>query len=854
MGRIIRRALKFVVAVVVAAVVFVFVLHIASWVHRRRLPPAERLIADADQLAEEGNWLAAAPLYKRAELIFHTQGNASRELYTAVSQIPAGMESAPRSMSDWLALLDNDLALPAAADARTRLRILQIKGQIENNYDAALAHETWTKIRGLAISQHDYQIANRAYGEDAIPLYILGDIADSRKQAVRAYVASRFVFHDRGAQIRLASLIGTGMVESEHYQDGIRYLDAAISLAKATPNAGYPSLAIDSKINALRGLKRFDEALTLWTDAIPVPQREHLRGHLYQLLETRAQIYQDMGKLPQATRDYAQAAEYARELGYWRGLTEVDGPLARAYENDNQLDLALTTINEALDANRRIPREMYFGPRNLAIKAEILKKLGRVANSNNLYEGSLALVDSLLIGAPTVNIVNTVLTSFADVYSGYFASLCEQGDFAHAFAVIERAHGRLETEALQNHKHLAPHPQTPQERMLTELNLKLIATEDPSLRRELLTRISAIEDQLDPDPWAHAVATRPIALHDLQSDLLPREAVIEYVLANPVSYALAITHASISVYTLPPRRKIVDNVHKYVTVLNNGQEDRRLAHKLFKDLIEPIRDYSSHESIIFVPDSDLNSLPMAALYDGAQYLTASHTTSTVSAGTVLHMLRSRASADEFAQPFMGVAPWSDESSKNKGIFTALLNPFRTAGPERTDFVPLPESKHEVETGRDEVDTVDGAIPSSQQLLLGGNATESHFKSLPLQAYQVIHLALHGYADLEHPDRSALVFAPEPDNKTEDGLLQIREIRRLALNASLVIVSACKTGVGPAGEGGIENLSSAFLQAGAQTVISTYWAVKDQLQVNSWACSTRILLKRRARLKLSATRH
>jgi hypothetical protein len=41
--------------------------------------------------------------------------------------------------------------LPGAADADTRLRIREIKGQIETNYDAALAHETWLGIRRLAI-------------------------------------------------------------------------------------------------------------------------------------------------------------------------------------------------------------------------------------------------------------------------------------------------------------------------------------------------------------------------------------------------------------------------------------------------------------------------------------------------------------------------------------------------------------------------------------------------------------------------------------------------------------------------------------------------------------------------------
>ncbi len=176
---------------------------------------------------------------------------------------------------------------------------------------------------------------------------------------------------------------------------------------------------------------------------------------------------------------------------------------------------------------------------------------------------------------------------------------------------------------------------------------------------------------------------------------------------------------------------------------------------------------------------------------------------------------------------MGVAPWTGETNPNQNFLGALLNPLRDATmPNRADFIPLPESKHEVETGRNKIDGLLGAKPDPSQLLIGPRATEANFKNLPLADYRVLHLALHGYADIEHPDRSALIFAPDPHDRTDDGLLQIREIRQLHLNAALVVLSACKTGIGPVGKAGIINLSTAFLQAGAQTVVSSLWAVAD----------------------------
>jgi len=338
MRRIISRAVLALAATVAALVVIVVTVQIGERIHALLLPPSEKLLRRADELANNGQWLAAAPVYKQAEAWFHQQGNPARELYAKVSQAPAEIESSPRSLSDWLALLNRDLTLPGAADPETRLRIFEIKGQIETNYDAALAHETWVNIRQLALQQHEFQLANRAYGEDAIALFMLGDMAAAKKQIIRAYVAARYVFRDRAGQVRFAALIGTGMAENGQYQDALRYLDEAISLAKKNSGAAHPSVAINAKIEALRGLKRFSEALTLCADAMRIPEQYHLRGRLYQVLETRAHIFEDMGDLRQATRDYGQAVQYARELGYWRGLTETDGPLARVYEQQNELD------------------------------------------------------------------------------------------------------------------------------------------------------------------------------------------------------------------------------------------------------------------------------------------------------------------------------------------------------------------------------------------------------------------------------------------------------------------------------------------------------------------------------------
>jgi CHAT domain-containing protein len=163
-------------------------------------------------------------------------------------------------------------------------------------------------------------------------------------------------------------------------------------------------------------------------------------------------------------------------------------------------------------------------------------------------------------------------------------------------------------------------------------------------------------------------------------------------------------------------------------------------------------------------------------------------------------------------PYLGVAAWTQPTDDRNPILRAVT------GPERSQLVPLPDSKLEVET-------IAKDLPHPSTILLGPAATEGNFKAHMLDSTEVVHLALHGYVDLDYPDRSALVFAPDKTG-TDDGLLQVREIRALHLKSKLVTLSACDTGVGPVGESGIVNLVNAFIEAGADSVVSTLWELED----------------------------
>lgn len=784
--------------------------HVLRW----RIPGSpEALLEQADEKSWDNNWIAAEPLYRQAELRFNQQHEISKALYAHVSEVPAQSESSI-SVPAQLAELTADLSLPQARDPETRLRILTILGMLEVNYDSAMARSTWAQIEALAKQRHHYLLASRAIGEQGIAAFLLGDIATAKKNVVKAWTVAK-VF-DPAAHIRYASVYGTGLVELQKYGEALGPLDEAIKVSKDKPEVAYPTIAINAKIEALSGLGRNQEALALASEAMQRSSNYHLAGHLYELYQARADVYGRMGDWNRASDDYSHAIQYAKQLSYWRGITEADGLLATAYLRQGELHPALAAVEEAIEANKQIPDELYFEPRNLATKAEILAKLGDAKASDELYEKSTDLIDALLSKVPTPTVERQLLGQLSDVYAGYFASLSSRGKNSEAFRAIERARGRVEAQALEDHEPVAPHEPTTAEQRLTDLNVKLLDTSDAGSRQNILQTIYDTEQQINPNFKPDHFSTEPAGLNELQSDLKPSELVLEYVLDEPNSYVLAISRTAVKRYMLKAKSELEKEAEDYRSVVMKQKSDDGLAQQLFNDLLKPISEYRQAQSVIVVPDGKLHLLPFSALSDGGQYVLASHLMTVVPSGTVFHILRHREqNLAVQPMPYLGVAAWTVNRPK-KTLFSRILR--GATGPERSELIALPESRTEVES-------IASDLPKPDTVLLGSAATETQFKRLPLSRYNVLHLALHGYADVEYSDRSALVFAPE-EYGPDDGLLQIREIRSLPLKANLVTLSACDTGVGPVGEEGVANVVNAFVEAGAQTVVSTLWQLED----------------------------
>jgi hypothetical protein len=109
-----------------------------------------------------------------------------------------------------------------------------------------------------------------------------------------------------------------------------------------------------------------------------------------------------------------------------------------------------------------------------------------------------------------------------------------------------------------------------------------------------------------------------------------------------------------------------------------------------------------------------------------------------------------------------------------------------------------------------------------QTLLGPLADTAHFITAAGQ-YRILHLSTHARADLRE-NRPPLI-------ELYDAALLLPDIYALPLQADLVILSACQTGLGVEQKGeGVMSLARAFAQGGAACILSSLWSVNDRSTV------------------------
>ena len=325
--------------------------------------------------------------------------------------------------------------------------------------------------------------------------------------------------------------------------------------------------------------------------------------------------------------------------------------------------------------------------------------------------------------------------------------------------------------------------------------------------------------------------SEPVTIKEVQDAGLDKNCVIlEYSLGDSSSTCWVITPDAYQMIRLPSRKSLEEQIETFrFAILNPDQDNKTFLQQsgyfLYKQLFQPAEDFLSKKSqLVILPDGILHYIPFEVLitsepapgsdkpYGKLSYLGKTSPISYgQSASVYLSMVEDRSTSGYTGLEMKELVAFGDPVYGGK--FKRL------------------------EYSGEEIENIAALFPEAMvKTFIREEATEEHAKEEKmLSEYRHIHFATHGVMDEKNPEKSGLVLSRE-NLSTEDGVLRADEISGLELNADLVVLSACQTGIGKMIRGeGMIGLSRSFIYAGAPSVVMSLWSVADQ--------STSILMKR-----------
>lgn len=537
--------------------------------------------------------------------------------------------------------------------------------------------------------------------------------------------------------------------------------------AMLATQSGHADLAVNALLNAAdvaRHAQQFQVSLHYLTQAgepLRLLPASHTKAHslmkaglLASMLRTPLQ--EAYGPLMlQAAAYFHEAADLAQTLTDRRALSYAWGYLGSLYEAEQRYAEAQQLTRQALFAAQQVqaPESLY---RWQWQEGRLLAALGDVEGAIIAYQRAVATLQSFRQErAPSYTLHRA---SFRETFSPLYFGLVD--------LLLQRA------SVLQD---------SPQVTLLLQQAQQVVETFKAVELREYFQ-----------DDCVDATRTKVASLEDIGS----QTTAIIYPIPLPDRLELLVrlpdglTRVSVRVDSAT----LIQEVRALRATLEKRTTREYLlpSQHLYNWLIRPLEQRLAAfpiDTLVFVPDGALRTIPMAALHDGEQFLIEKYALATT--------------------PGLSLTDPRPLPRSNTRILAAAL----TEGVQ--GFAPLPHVA-------DELKTID-ALYRSDVLLNEDFRIQSVERAIQEEPFTIVHIASHGQFAGKLEETFLLAF---DDKLTLDRLSAIiGQVRYRSEPLELLILSACQTAVGD--DRAALGLAGIAIRAGARSALATLWSINDQ---------------------------
>ncbi|MDB9312875.1 CHAT domain-containing protein [Spirulina sp. CS-785/01] len=662
------------------------------------------------------------------------------------------------------------------------------------------------------------------------------------------------------------------------YQRAIAFYEQSLEIKRQIGDEEGEASSLGNLGNVYRSLGEYQEAIAFYEQSLEIKRQIGDRQGEANSLNNLGNAYDSLGEYQQAIAFYEQSLEIARQIGDRQGEAASLGNLGLAYRSLGEYQQAIAFYEQSLEIKRQI------GDRGG--EAASLNNLGlaylksnKPKQAESVLRQGIQLREKLREGLPDTQRISIFETQ-AVTYRLLQQTLIALNQPEEALAVSEWGRTRSLMEQLSQKQNItyklptvADLKQVAKEQNATVVEYKVMYDDFQLEGREQYKESELYIWVIQPDGTITFRSTDLKFLWDKPYRVFLIILLLPTLVVSGMTFAyafyvdpknrpsrrfitltglLTLTSFSGLFLTLSQNRQItasrsatahnqspqtplgqlVNQSHAAASGQTRGrldifgesfgQRDKESLQKLHNLLIEPIADLlpnTANDAVIFIPDEDLFFVPFPALITpSGDYLIDHHTLSTAPSIQLLEATH----------------------QQKTGTFATLQgeNALIVGNPVMPDYYdliarrvksldPLPHSQREAET-------IAQLLQTSP--LLRDAANETAITEKMPQA-KLLHFATHGLLDgfrgITRYNLGAVALASDPNydpqdpfNTANDGLLTAQEIYEMQLNADLVVLSACKTGLGRVTSDGIVGLSRAFINAGVPTVVMSLWDVPD----------------------------